>query len=386
MSTTVIAGLDYLSDIPPMSLPSFRKALSNTRWGVSDTIVALVGDSTDIGAWGNGVLTAGNRPNSPAARLAALCQSKLGVPGCNDSFWGAAALDAGHTVAASVAYDTRISAVVSGANEWGFTGIASGQLTSIAERCWANAVGVGALGFAPTDAFDTIDTYYVQASSYGSFTTDIGAAALQTVNCAGSTLFTKATVSTGAAPATGTFNTKRTGTGAISIVGAIARNSLVKKLHVLNWGWYGCKSADQASIAGGVYGPANAMATVNPHIAIIRVGLNDINSLVPPATWQANVQTIITKFQAVKTDVLLCFMTPQNPATRDTGGLTAAYLQAAYQLANSNGVPLLDMSQRFGSYAAMVAQGGWFFDDVHMLIPGYGDIAAAYANALRLAA
>lgn len=313
---------------------------------------------------------AGARPKCVTVQLAKQLAA-LGVPASYDSFFGDQRQE---TAAAYVAYNPAVAA---GA------GWSTQLLLGLGGRTWANSTDTSALAFTPDAAFDTIDVFYIAANGNATFTVDIGGAALATINSSqGTTAWLKSTVSTGGAPATGVINIKRNGTGAmLRVSGVVARNSVTGGIAIYNASWVGAKSADMAD-ATGVYSPAPALAATGANGFIINLGLNDITAGVAVETYIGNLTSIVNRLKAVAPGaVAVCVPTPQDPATRDTFGLTPAYVTALLKMAKDLDVPLLFPGDDMWDWTTGTAN-GLFQDAVHGKTAFYAMVAESYRKLL----
>jgi lysophospholipase L1-like esterase len=109
-----------------------------------------------------------------------------------------------------------------------------------------------------------------------------------------------------------------------------------------------------------------------PDLAIIALMTNDAHNLaVPPPRYAANLEAMVTAL-AGTCDVVLEAQIPGDPAFVDL----APYREALYRVADATGVPVLDLFDRWGSYAAADAA-GLMDDGFHPNAAGAADIAAA---------
>src|SRR4051794_38579227 len=130
-----------------------------------------------------------------------------------------------------------------------------------------NTGGTGAWSFTPSETFDTIDLYLLNATGNGQVTVDIGGAVLATIDTGvtsgGATAVVKTTAGTGAAAALGTVNVRRNGTGGLArLFGVVTRNSAIGKVHVVNLGAVGWASVDWAPANPGVWAPNRALQSL----------------------------------------------------------------------------------------------------------------------------
>lgn len=103
---------------------------------------------------------------------------------------------------------------------------------------------------------------------------------------------------------------------------------------------------------------------------------------VPPATSQSNLVDMIGAFRGLSStpDILMVMPPTPNPANIPTATWTP-YVQAVYAAADSTGVPLIDVADRWGSWST--ANGLGLMNDIyHPSNAGYQDVGRAIASLL----
>lgn len=382
---------NVVTGFTPSNMAAWNRAKARVRAGVGDAIVACVGDSTFVGH-GAGDNPTGNFTNarfrSSPARVAAQLVA-MGLPATQEAQFGGHMVDANNVTLANLPlYNPQLTIASSVQTQW-----YGATLLTIAGYMISNLNGTGAYSLTPTNAFDTIDVYYVQASGNGTFTVDIGGAALATINSGSpaTSAVIKVSVSTGAGAATGTINVKRV-SGTVRLLGIIPRSTTTRRVQILNLGWEGAQTGDWASDAGSAtyssglsssfYNPANALGTLGPDLTEIKLGANDLSHSTPIAASRANLQTIITAAKLGGGSCMLIAPTPQDPVTRDPLGNTLAYNAMVKALALANGCGFIDLYSRYVSYASMNAL-GYLADVVHSLPIGYANEGDIIARALH---
>jgi lysophospholipase L1-like esterase len=377
-----------LSGFTPSNMAAWNRAKARVLAGVSDAVVAFVGDSTTVGhgAGDNPTVNMTNaRFRAMPARVSARLNT-LGLPASAEAVFGSNGIDTTSQLTNLLLYNPQLAISTSGTTNWRVT-----QIFSVAGHIVTNVSGTGAYALTPAAAFDSYDIYWVNAAANGAMTTDIGGATLATLTGSGGAVTVgKTSVSTNAPAATGTIIVKRvTGANPTYLLGIIPRNSGARRVQVLNLGWEGSQTGDWASTASATltptsnaaYNPANMLVTLAPDLTIIKLGANDLSHSTPVATSRANLQIVINAAKAGGGSVVLVTPTPQNPATRDPAGLTAAYNAMLAELAAANGCGLIDLYSRYVGWSA--ANGfGYFADDVHSLPLGYANEGDVIARAL----
>lgn len=371
--TAKTAGIDASYMTPAVRLKLLR-AISGARSGTYGGLIYMVGDSTTTGqgaGTGASPNTVGARSAAVPARLADIL-SAAGVPVNKDAVFGNNVVDS--TTRAKTAYTSYNPALTFGAG-WAI----DNNLSLGGYFFRNNNVDTSALTLTPAATFDGFDIYHY-GSAGGTFTADIGGAALATVVQTNNSKVAKLSVSTGAAPATGSINLKRV-SGNNIIVGIVPTNSVTPRVRLANLGWSGAQASYWSDTSFG-WSPGKALTDAPADVVFINLGLNDLAFSVPVATYSANMQAIITAAQAGGSAVILCTPTPQDPATRDPAGLTAAYNAALAALAQANGCGLIDLySGLGGSYATLNAM-GVMRDTVHMQAGGYAMVAGVLGRVL----
>lgn len=374
----------------PENVTQWNLAKARLLASVSDATVAFIGDSTTVGhgAGDNPVANFNNAKFRSTPAKVAVGLTRLAIPATAEAVFGTNSLDTVSQISTLPLYNPELVISSSGTTDWRTT-----QLFTLSGHVMMNISGTGAYSLSPAAAFDSFDIYWVDNPGNAIFTADIGGAVLQTMTpqASGASIVRKTTINTGLGAIIGSINIKRASGGTLYLIGIIPRNSSARRAQLLNLGWEGAQTGDWASDAGSAtytsglsatasYNPLNALKVVAPDLTVVKLGANDISHSTPVATSQANIQSIITAAK-VSGSCVLVIPTPQNPATRDPAGLTAAYNQMIRDLAISNGCGVIDLYSRYISWAS--ANGlGYFADDVHSLPIGYANEADVIARAL----
>lgn len=353
------SGIFGLHNAGPATLAHWRKGKAQVLAGVASTSICTIGDSTTAGI---GPANPG-RPKSYPSYLTRKFNA-VGLSARSESWWGIAGQA---SVSAYSSYDPRVT--------FG-TGWATGSNTLGGAIPTAGASVTTAVSFTPTSSVDTVDIYYQQGSGFGTFTVDIGGAALATVNSGSPTTaaLVKLSVPLGAA-GTPTINLKRNGTGgAIFIAGMVARNSAAPAIDVLNMGW-GSSTTTLWNDASFPARPRAAIGVVAPALCTINLGINDRTDsyAVSIDSYRANLSAWVDTLQAQGTDVILMIPIP-SAAARSPLAQQAAYNQVVRDVAAAKGVPWIDMTEVWGSYDAQNAL-SYYADQVHAFEAGYADEA-----------
>ncbi|PZU22191.1 MAG: hypothetical protein DI589_11960 [Shinella sp.] len=330
--------------------------------------VLVIGDSIPAGrSSGSGaVQMSGARALSwPTAMKAAL--TGMGFPASAESW--AEAKNTGGTIAE---YDPRVSlggwSVGAGAGPGGYL---------------LQATGSGAaLSFAASTAIDTIEFYHVTNSTGGSGSYAVDSDAATTFSANGTAALTKRVASVALGLHTAKMNWV---SGTIQAAPMVAYNSAVKQFVVMNMGIRGSTTADWVD-ASFPWRPYNAITTYAPDISLISLGINDLRAagpLLPLATTQANLQTIITKATSGGGKAILVL--PPPPSVADEGSYTYADLVALYiSLGAANSCPVVRTDLIFGSHDRAALDGFTSpADGLHYNGSAYAMMAGVIAAAVR---
>ena len=162
------------------------------------------------------------------------------------------------------------------------------------------------------------------------------------------------------------------------IVGAAVWRSSTAGVRFWNAG-IGSSTTNLWYNTGQWYYASGVVTAYGAHLLTIMLGINDVAASVSAATYAASIQGIITQAKAQGSEVLL--ITPNDSNTNTS----VPYIQSLYGLAASNDIPLLDLNDRWGSYA-LANTAGLMADGNHPNLAGYGEIATAVLNILGIAA
>jgi lysophospholipase L1-like esterase len=355
------------TNFSPNSLPRFRLALAQVRTGAGNAQIALTGDSTSagLGAPGGNGYTGAHALAYPAWLQQLL--NAYAVPAQADSFWG----DNGFATVAGATVPVVDPRIVLGAG-WGPTGV-----PSVGGSSFFNNTTTNPIAFTPVNAFDTIVVTYVQNTALGTLAVDIGGAALSTFSTAGVGAFVRKTISTGAAPATGTVNVRISGTPASTfVIGVETLNSTKPTVSVWNNGDCGATALSLSSTSS-PWSWQPGLVSMAPSLVICGIGINDSREITV-AAYIAAYQQFITAVTAVS-DMIMLIEVPSE-TTIIPEATQEQFVTAQYALAAANNLPVIDLRKRFVSWAAANAL-GYMWDPLHCLAVGYSDVASAVFNA-----
>lgn len=335
----------------PSSLRIWRAALAGTRNQTADTRLAFIGDSTTAGGGSGAPDATGAFPPKVASLLAA-----RGIPASSAGAFG---------IAIGPTFDARF-VLGSGwtMNNYGLLG--GGSILSASGAS-------GTLAFTPAQPFDTITLWTIQVSGGGTTTVNIGGSTLATINCNGASALIKTTIS--CTLGTGTvYVTGATG-GQVHVRGIETSNSTNRQVIVHNLG-RGSATAASFNVATQPYDDLYVIDSLAAELAIINLTINDSVAGTNVSTYTANLTTLTARVVAAGGDIIMMIGPGSNP---EPSGY-ADYVAAVYAL----GYPVLDLSQRWGTWANANAV-GMMYDSLHPNGAGHWDIADAVISYLGIA-
>lgn len=306
---------------------------------------------------------------SPTDHLAAIL-SAAGIPAVSDGFMGWSV--AGTGTGSRLGDDPRMVA-----GSW----TSSTSLWAILGGAYLTAAsGSTAFSFTPRAPVDTYNVLYSTTSGAGSFSEQIGAGSATTVNENAATALHAQSVT--ASPASTSPLNLTWLSGTAYVLGVEAYNSTIPSVDIINAGYYGSMSAAWTGNSN-VSDPLKMLTFLKPALTIIEPGGNDYYSgtCTAIATFTANVQAMITAAQAAGSDVLLVFPPPQIATWYCSSPSLAQYQAAVAGLGQTNNVPVVDLTVRFGSYA-IAAAAGLYSDAEHANTAGNADAASAVSEVL----
>jgi lysophospholipase L1-like esterase len=335
----------------------FRLAMGRTRAGIADTKVLSVGDSTTAGIGSSG--TQSGTPTSFPYQLASIlggyvpAAKGLGIPpsilsGNPDSRWTAGA-------------------------GWSVTTLGWGEGADYTAAAGAS----GTLVYAdPGVLADRFDVYFATNSGLGTFTVQAtgGSSVDQATAAAGGV--GKVTVSAGSAATSNAVTISGPTGGAVHILGIEPWLSTARRVRVGNAG-VGSSTTSKWVASATTFGGPGCIRAYQPDLTIISLGINDATTAVAPATYLANIQTLITAAQ-VSGDVIVI---PPFPSAAGALANQLAYEPVYEQALRTLRVPFFDLYARFWKPGAEAIglPSGMMNDQVHPNAFGYADWASAFA-------
>lgn len=344
-------------------LSVFTSAMRQTRAGVSDTRIMLLGDSTTA-SFGAGA-TDGWAPNGYSSSLSVLLAQSFNNAGIcyasADAFIG----NMNQTYVQKPTSDNRFN--FNGSTTWSTTS------ESLGTAHWMSA-GTDRMDYSPAATCDTLDVRTMIRN--GTSVPNAGIIAvymddttlLGTINnkTAGSDTYTTTTFTFAAGVHKFSF-VKQSGVNAY-VHSAYPRLSSRKELSILV-GARPSGTADTIALETFPWSGLNAMRTFQPHLTIICIGLNDV----PALTAQATVESALTRSVAAARetgDALLVIPNSRNSPANET--TIFGYIQ---NVATAQSVPLIDRRTAIGTYSQAVAA-NLMYDTTHPNAAGYALINA----------
>lgn len=362
---------------PPQILPLWSSALSAVQSGVRNARILCIGDSTTAG---HGALAVGMGNNNKSAsyptQLCGLLTARSGLFASWSSMTGT------NGTSFTTGYDNRAT-------------FGSGQGWSIPSEFGANAqtaagyvtrqnAGSGnPYNFAPLNACDTFEFYYLQTNTTGAWTvsvnnTDKDSFSITYPNSNPGNM-AKATVTHALGANVLNLRGQTGTTNSHYFAGIIAYNSAVKEITVLNAGWDASNAGNWNNGQTYAYSPLNSIAVYDPDLCVINLGINDAHAGIGETTYKNNMQAIINACVASGADVVLVIPSPVGSTAASALNTLSSWVLA---LAAANGnLPVVDLRGAFVDYATANAA-GLMRDTLHPNAAGYGVIATAVADVI----
>lgn len=354
------SGAPYTYNITSANTSSFRTvAIAHAR----NAIAATEGDSTMRGVNENALPYNSQYPNAMPMQLAALLNA-AGINAGANNWYGVS----GTTLNDYLIRDSRV--VSTGADAFGSQTIQGG----------ANIIfnaGASTFSFTPQFNCTTEDIYWRNGSVGNTFSYAVDGGSPTNLATTGTGAFVKTTISLGTAGIHTTLLSQVLGSPQIYGIDCQDATAGRTEITIRQWGISGATSAFMISNVGTPgAGRILQFQTYPTDLVICECGL--VNSWRLSESVAQSKSDMTTLVQAVKaTGSNFLFLTP--PFDNSSTGLAAnqnAYVTAMYQVAAEQGVGLIDIRQKWVSYANAVAN-GWQSsnDSVHPALAGYIDEA-----------
>lgn len=316
------------------------------------------GFSPNLAEWraAKALMAAGTRN----AKLLALGDSTVRGISATSSWPGYLAALLSHGSRSSVCGSTTSDTGLTIGAGWAAANVSIGGLN------WETNTAVAPISYTPSNSVNSFDVWYIDFVGAGDFTLDIDGAGTTTITPTGVKGFRRATITTGGAAGTKTLNILRV-SGYASIVLITGYDSATKEVSVVNSGVSGYKAANWAQ-TGDPWLPRQAIVTYAPDLTIIGLTINDWIAATNTTDYTTQMGQIIEACQTTG-DVILLTGVPTDPAT--TSILQQqTYIDINIALGVTYGCDVINMTQRWGSFAAADAN-GWMLDYAHPTDSGY---------------
>lgn len=131
------------------------------------------------------------------------------------------------------------------------------------------------------------------------------------------------------------------------------------------------------AVSGAFGNPAQALAFLQqPSLAVIALGVNDFGNSITPATYQQNLQNIVTYLQSNFTPAPSILILDQGNVSELGTYPQSQYRAIEQQVASANGAAFLSVGERWGSFTnANTNLGLMYSDGIHPNDTGHRDIA-----------
>lgn len=265
------------------------------------------------------------------------------------------------------------------------TWFSRGQGAGFANDDLTNNTG-GTLTIGPITC-DRIRVYFLKYSGGGTATTTLdgsAAATIATNNASFTAAFQDFTASAGSHTL---VVTAPTGSDFVLLGWSASQNGLLTGVRINNYAIGGKKASDASSNTSGTLDAAGQMGAAMwnlepPDLTVLSFGLNEMNTSGASDPigngHKAALQNLIT---AAKSKGSCLLMAPPPPSTSVGGRYYSRYLATWYDLADTNDIGLLDLSQRWPDDAT-AQTAGLKADGQHPNSRGYWDLGTYVSTAL----
>lgn len=359
---------DDTGTTPDPAYATWRAKLAGAQAGTNYVRAGLLGDSTTGGARALGPAANAVRTESAVVYLKEQLTLVQGVPVVATSWIGDQSFGVTNTLT-SYAYDARQSQP-DGAG-YAYT---NPSPRTVAGSMMFNSTNGNRFGFLPELPVDTFEVYSATNTTLGSFNLSRVGSSTVLVNEAGTSGVLK-TVFTGPLSGTDAIYAARVSAGTY-LIGMDAYNSSIKSIRLFGMGWSGGKMSDLIASATG-FDPLPALIALHLDLVLIRMGINDGVVGTAPATYKAQLGTLVDALIADGTNVVLATHYPSNFASASQA-VQDAIAQATREVATARGLRVIDTYATWGSWTAANALGD-MSDNLHPNKQGYTKAAAETA-------
>lgn len=333
-----------------------------------------VGDSTTMGFDGGDSGTA--MVNAKANSWPSIMANRLTTLGFQSNWENIAASQGNANASADSVFQT--GGYKTGLN-MGSAWTAQGTATTLGGIMFTTS-SAGTFAYTPEISVDNFEIFDILNSGLGTIQYNVDGGSNTSLVQAGTAAFRRTTVPAGSA-GTHTLNVKWV-SGSTFLAGVRAWNSGTKAFDWINAG-RGSSTTTDWIVSTNPYNslPALATLTASADFVTIMLGENDELQSFSETTFKTNYQSIINTVSAGGANVLL--ITPIPLATTTLADATQQLMrQWCHDLADTNSLPLLDLTTYYVSWAAMNAA-GLMFSGGHPNKAGYADIGTLVGNTLN---
>jgi len=357
----------YSFNVTAANTVAFRNLWRGQTRAVS---IAWNGDSTKAGQTLSGGNTQGI--NSLPMRLAPALIARGIKAGAGNSFGDKAAYGQTQTLANLVAADARLS--FSGGFVVGSTPAAGGASYAVS--------AAGAITFTPQHAVNEARIMWRDNGTGRNFNWAVDGGATTQVNSTGAANFGITTIPLGSL---GTHTiTMNWVAGAVQILAIEAYDNTAPEMRSWNWGISGVPSSVFLNNADTGAGRLAMLNRLQPDLVPSEVGvINDWRTSVAVATSKANAKAFAQAVKAYGGTPVLDVPVWDNGVVGNTAN-QQQYVDAMYEIAIEENVPLFDIRKRVGWRSFAEANAAGFMSDVvHPTALGYDDQANAWADFIK---
>ena len=218
--------------------------------------------------------------------------------------------------------------------------------------------------------------HYLKRNGGGTFTFAVDGGATTTVDTsAASDIYATTNVSAGASGSHYLTITKGD-SSVVTLYGVDCQNS-AKGVRLHNLGLSGAATLNFTSATSNLW--TAGLAALNPNVVMIMLGVNDKENGVVPASYQANILSLVQRARAAAPNADIVLVSPADTGTARTYTIWD-YATKLESLALQNRLSYLDVYRYFGPYALSNAR-GLMYNTTHVNAPGgrlIADLATSF--------
>jgi len=256
-------------------------------------------------------------------------------------------------------------------------------ITTINKDVFSAGINSAALTFQSLAAADSAVIYYVSGPSYGILQANINNEKNQTIDTTNDVITLKSLIiKSSAAPINNAtvYVSNISSSLPIKLLGIVFANTITPVINFINSGWSGSTSADWINPTQ--FAVTSFLPAISADLIIINLGINDMNNKVDIASYQQNMQTLITSALKTSADVILVIPSPidVDSVTQD---IQNQFSNVIALLAQNNKCNLIDLRTELNDWKSGNAI-SWYADNLHPSVQGYKAIASRIYNNIRV--